>query len=108
MADAETIELDKPAGFIIVRQAADEVEILNLAVEPPLRRQGIARILVAEVIQWGHNSGARSIWLEVRESNAGANRFYKAVGFCVAGRRRNYYGEPAEDALVLTAPIPDA
>jgi ribosomal-protein-alanine N-acetyltransferase len=93
------------AGFIVVGHAADEMEILSLAVAPAHRRRGVARMLLAEAKREGREAGARTIWLEVRSSNENARRFYEATGFSVAGRRPKYYRNPDEDALTLTATI---
>jgi ribosomal-protein-alanine acetyltransferase len=105
VADEISSEAKTLAGFLVVRFAADEMEILNLVVEPGCRRRGVARMLLAEAVREGRDSGARSIWLEVRASNGSAARFYEAMGFRVAGRRPKYYRDPDEDALVLTAAI---
>lgn len=90
------------AGFIAARIAADECEILNLAVAPAHRRRGIARRLVERALSEARGAGARRCWLEVRASNAGAIAFYRAMGFGAAGLRRGYYSAPVEDALVMT------
>jgi len=86
------------AGFLVARQVAPgEREILNLAVDPQERRQGIAQALVACELQ-----RASSAWyLEVRCSNHSAFQLYESVGFKLAGRRPEYYDEPAEDGIVM-------
>jgi ribosomal protein S18 acetylase RimI-like enzyme len=85
-------------GFVVTRAtAADEREILNVAVEASVRGIGIGRILVETVL-----ITARGWWfLEVRESNVAAANLYKALGFQAAGRREDYYHDPAEAAIVL-------
>ena len=88
-------------GFVLVRAVADEMEILNLAVEPEARRHGIAGRLLAHAVQEVKRAGVKSVYLEVRESNSGARAFYSAKGFAEQGRRKNYYSQPVEDALVL-------
>ena len=87
------------AGFLVSREvAAGEREILNLAVDPVQRRRGVARRLLENEL-----AGARGQWfLEVRESNAGARRFYESLGFRVAGQRKDYYREPPDGAIVMT------
>jgi polysaccharide biosynthesis protein PslH len=86
------------AGFLVWRQTApDEREILNLAVDPSRRRQGIARRLLEGAIL---SSGA-AWFLEVRESNTAALSLYKGLGFEVNGRREAYYHDPPEAAIVL-------
>lgn len=91
-----------PAGFLVARCAADQMEILNLAVEPSSRRRGTASRLLEAVLTSGRQEGARTVFLEVRTSNAGAIAFYRRHGFEVSGRRAGYYFDPKEDALVLT------
>lgn len=88
-------------GFIIVRRINDEMEILNLAVDPASRRGGIASRLFMESTAGGEGGGLRRIFLEVRESNSVARAFYASHGFVMSGRRRGYYSDPVEDALVL-------
>ena len=68
---------------------------------PDTRRGGIGRALVQKVISALTERGARQIYLEVRESNAGARAMYGALGFQEVGRRRGYYRRPIEDAIVL-------
>ncbi len=88
-------------GFVVARCAANEIEILNLAIAPEARRRGVARLLVAEAIAWGESCGAVKAFLEVRESNSAAIRLYESLGFAEAGRRARYYVDPIEDGLML-------
>jgi [ribosomal protein S18]-alanine N-acetyltransferase len=90
------------AGIIVTRIAADEAEILNLAVLPTVRRRGLARALLLTALAAARALNARRAFLEVRESNLGARAFYSRMGFIECGRRHAYYREPAEDALILT------
>lgn len=84
------------AGFAVWQELpGGEAELLNLAVDPRLRRRGAGRALVEAM------SGRRA-WLEVRASNEGAIRFYESLGFERRGLRRNYYRDPAEDAVVMS------
>ena len=89
-------------GFLVMRTAADESEILNLAVEPERRRQGIASALLAAAIEACRAAGAKSVYLEVRESNAVAIAFYRSSGFEPTGRRARYYQDPPEAAVVMS------
>jgi ribosomal protein S18 acetylase RimI-like enzyme len=89
-------------GFLVARVAADELEILNLGVQPQARRQGTGRLLLEAALDWGRASGAARAFLEVRESNQPARLFYEAQGFIVAGRRSLYYAQPPQAALVLS------
>lgn len=90
------------AGFIIGRSAADEFEILNLAVANSHRRRGIATRLLQDVCLRTRATGTRGIYLEVRASNAPAQALYSRVGFTPCGRRARYYRDPEEDAIVFS------
>jgi ribosomal-protein-alanine acetyltransferase len=89
-------------GMVVARTASGEAEILNLAVGRAWRRHGTGRRLVEEALTACKAAGARSAFLEVRESNAGARAFYASLGFLESGRRHRYYRCPEEDALVLS------
>ena len=96
---------DAVAGYAIARWAADSGEILNLAVTPKHRREGIAAHLIDALLEELRCRKVREVFLEVRESNGPARALYKAKGFGVAGMRRAYYRYPTEDALVLRLPL---
>lgn len=82
-------------GFLVTRETAPgETEILNMAVDPAFRRRGIGRRLLEPILRG-------EVFLEVRESNTGAQALYISLGFQVAGRRRRYYTDPPEDAIVM-------
>jgi ribosomal-protein-alanine acetyltransferase len=89
------------AGFLVARFAADECEIMNLAVAPRERRRGTGSRLLAAALAVAGERGARRVFLEVRASNLIAQRFYARHGFQSAGRRTDYYVAPPEDALLL-------
>jgi tRNA threonylcarbamoyl adenosine modification protein YeaZ len=91
-------------GFIVVRAAADEAEILSIGVVPPARRSGTGRKLVSAGAEKARNVGAATLFLEVARENEAARALYAASGFAEAGLRPGYYREPGakpEDALVL-------
>jgi ribosomal-protein-alanine N-acetyltransferase len=97
-------ELDgRVAGILIGRVAADEFEILNLAVGKEFRRRGIGTQLVSSAFEYARTAGARRTYLEVRASNAGGIDFYARMGFRECGRRPNYYHDPTEDAVLLVS-----
>jgi ribosomal-protein-alanine acetyltransferase len=101
------IEESRPsavAGFLIAR-CGEEWEIENVVVDPALRRQGIGRELIEQVLRDAVHNGSTAILLEVRESNAAARALYAKAGFKEEGRRRAYYQNPEEDALVLRRPL---
>ncbi len=92
-------------GYVILHVVADEAELLNLAVDPVARGQGVGRALIRAGVTAAGARGARAVYLEVRESNAVARHLYATEGFEVVGRRAGYYRTPAEDAVVLRAAI---
>ena len=97
---------DGVAGYVIAQDAADEGEILNLAVAPGRQRGGIGRALVEQVLGALAGRGARRVFLEVREANTAARALYAALGFREVGRRPRYYRRPVEDEIILRAAIP--
>lgn len=99
-------EDDILVGHLIGRTVVDEGEILTLAVAPERRRRGIAARLLTEALATMAGRGVGRVWLEVRASNDAAQALYQEHGFTPAGRRRGYYREPVEDALVLRRELP--
>lgn len=93
-----------PHGFILVRAAGGEAEILTLAVAPPMRCQGMGRALVCAAAGHAHALGAATLFLEVAMGNDAARGLYRGLGFEAVGRRKAYYA--GEDALVLKAALP--
>lgn len=89
------------AGYAVFWQVLDQGELGNVAVDPPWRRRGLARRLVAAVMERAGARGVRELFLEVRPSNTGARQLYESFGFVQVGQRRNYYQEPMEDAVVM-------
>jgi len=95
-------ELDeRVTGYLVGRTAHPEAEILNVAVAPGARRRGIGRALLDAALLRLERDGIDVVVLEVRASNAGAQRLYEVAGFHPVGVRRGYYAAPREDALVL-------
>ena len=89
------------AGYVCLWEVADELHITNIAVHPDLRRRGIARTLLERVLADARQRAIRLVVLEVRPSNAEALALYESFGFRVVGRRRGYYYDTGEDALVM-------
>ena len=75
--------------------------MMNIAVSPDYRRQGIGQALVERLVTELSAVGVRCLALEVRLSNEPAKALYEKLGFALAGRRPNYYRNPKEDALIL-------
>ena len=92
-------------GFLVARRIASDLEILNFAVKPDARRQGIGGALLEEALRWAKSFDAPRAFLEVRVSNLAALRFYELYHLHTTGRRPRYYAAPIEDALVLAAPL---
>jgi ribosomal-protein-alanine N-acetyltransferase len=83
------------AGFVTVRFAADEAEILTVAVDSRYRGRGYGRLLMEDVIRRLYRERIAALFLEVDRTNRPAVRLYQRLGFKVAGERKNYYSEPA-------------
>jgi [ribosomal protein S18]-alanine N-acetyltransferase len=90
-------------GYVCLWEIADELHITNIAVDPSLRRRGIGRALLQGVIDDARVRGLRVVALEVRPSNTEARTLYESFGFRIVGRRRGYYYDTGEDALVMEA-----
>jgi ribosomal-protein-alanine N-acetyltransferase len=89
------------AAFCSCWVIADELHVNTIAVRDEHRRQGLGRALMEYVLQDAAASGAIRATLEVRRSNLAAQRLYASLGFSTRGVRRQYYTDPAEDALIL-------
>jgi ribosomal-protein-alanine N-acetyltransferase len=88
-------------GFVAARACADELHVNNIGVRAGLRRRGMGARLLGAALERAARDGARRAVLEVRAGNEAAQALYRHFGFEVTGRRRDYYKEPAEDALVM-------
>ena len=80
----------------------DEAHLMNIAVAPSLQGQGLGELLLLDLLERVRGKGAVTCTLEVRPSNIRAQRLYKRLGFDVAGRRKHYYVDDGEDALIMT------
>ena len=96
---------ERVVGYILGRRAADEVEIINLAVHPLMRKKGVAKALLRRFVDEIIRGGSERIFLEVRETNEPAIRLYKGFGFERVGVRRGYYVDTGEDALIMKLEI---
>ena len=95
------VDGDTVAGYIGSQSVLDEADIMNVAVHPAYRRQGIGRTLVTALAEALREKGIRGLMLEVRESNAPAIALYEDLGFVQVGLRKNYYRNPKENALIM-------
>jgi ribosomal-protein-alanine N-acetyltransferase len=98
-------ELDgRLVGMLVLWMIVDEAHIATVATHPGYRRQGIASQLLVEALKSAHAEGARSALLEVRAGNQAAQEIYHKFGFEVVGRRKRYYKDNYEDAVLMTLP----
>jgi ribosomal-protein-alanine N-acetyltransferase len=98
----------KVVGMIVVWLIVDEAHVATIATDPQYRRQGIGKRLLAHALQQLIDDGARSSFLEVRESNLAAQEMYRKFGYEVTGRRRRYYRDNDEDAILMNLDALDA
>ena len=94
-------EGEQVTGYIGSQTVMDETDMMNVAVHPDFRRQGIAEVLVSTLVEKLKEMRSHCLTLEVRASNAPAIALYEKLGFAEIGRRKNYYRNPREDALIL-------
>jgi ribosomal-protein-alanine N-acetyltransferase len=93
-------------GYICPMQILDEGHILDVAVDPVFRGQGVGRLLVEHVLTRCREKGAEFVSLEVRPSNHSALSLYRQIGFVEVGRRKRYY-ENGEDAILMEYLFPE-
>ena len=91
----------KVVGMIVVWLIVNEAHVATVATDPEYRRQGIGKRLLAHALRHMIPEGARSSFLEVRESNLVAQEMYRKFGYEITGRRRRYYRDNDEDAILM-------
>ena len=92
---------DQLVGYVGSQSSIDEADIMNVAVNPGWRRQGVAESLINGLVAQLKDRGIHALMLEVRVTNEPAIALYEKLGFVEVGRRKNYYRNPKEDALIL-------
>ena len=95
------VDDDVVIGYVGSQTVMDEADMMNIAVRPDRRREGLAERLVETLVSRLGERNVRSLTLEVRASNEAAKALYAKLGFEKIGRRPNYYRMPKEDALIL-------
>lgn len=104
MAEAE-LGQGTLVAFLVARRVSEEWELENIAVSQEFRRQGIGMQLLDALLALVQETKGSAVLLEVRESNMAARQLYEKSGFRETGRRRNYYAEPVEDAVLYRRAI---
>lgn len=99
----------EPTGFVLARVAADEIEILTVAIRNSHRRKGIAQTLINQALDWGRKNNGVICHLEVAADNTAALALYESLGFEETGRRDRYYHRPqgAIDAVLMAKQLGD-
>ena len=95
------VEGDTVAGYVGSQTVMGESDMMNVAVAPEYRRQGIAEQLIIDLIRQLNDRNSKSLALEVRQSNLPAISLYEKLGFVQVGCRPRYYRNPKEDALIM-------
>ena len=88
-------------AYICFWVAAGEIHLMNIAVDPKMRKKGLGRHLMDKLFETGADEDVHKIWLEVRPSNEAARALYSKMGFTEVGRRQRYYTDTGEDAIVM-------
>ena len=91
----------KVAGYANFKILAGEGDIERVAVHPQMRRRGFGRKLMEKMVEYAKSQGVADMTLDVRVNNEKALNLYKSCGFAEEGRRKDYYREPTEDAIIL-------
>ena len=95
------VDGDTVAGYVGSQTVMGESDMMNVAVAPEYRRQGIAEQLIIDLIRQLNDRNSKSLALEVRQSNLPAISLYEKLGFVQVGCRPRYYRNPKEDALIM-------
>ena len=93
------------AGYINTAYILDEMELNRICVLPGYRRRGAGAALLREAFRFAAEKGVTAFFLEVRASNAPAQALYRSAGFVEVGRRKRYYQNPDEDAILMRAAV---
>lgn len=94
-------------GYLIIYYAAREIHVMNIAVRRDRRELGLASWMMSRIMELGRRNSMETCFLEVRESNMPARGLYEKLGFRQIGRRKGYYRESGEDAIVMELRLRD-
>ncbi len=92
---------ERLAGYVGSQTVLGESDMMNVAVDGAYRRQSVGKMLIEALMEHLKARGSHCLTLEVRDSNTPARNLYASLGFSQIGRRKNYYRNPREDALIL-------
>lgn len=95
------MQMSKIIAYSIIYYAADQADLANIAVLPECRGQKIGKALLEKTMEIARDNGVSDVFLEVRESNFAARGLYQSSDFVEIGRRRKYYKNPREDAIIM-------
>jgi len=93
-------------GFLVAQHLVPEWELENIVVAPTARRKGLGKRLLDALLAAAKKTNSKSVFLEVRESNTAARTLYETAGFAQTGRRKSYYTNPPEDAILYRLNLP--
>lgn len=103
---ALVLEEEAIAAFIVAKALGPEWEIENVAVSGPARRRGLGSRLLGQLLDLARSRGALQVFLEVRASNHAARALYEKWAFVESGRRKAYYADPPDDAVLYRLAFP--
>ena len=95
------MQMQKIVAYSVVYTAEDEGDLANIAVLPECRGLGLGGALLDEILEISFNDGVSRMFLEVRESNVAARGLYLSRSFAEIGKRKRYYRNPTEDAVLM-------
>jgi [ribosomal protein S18]-alanine N-acetyltransferase len=96
----ERVDQSNALGFLVARHLTPEWELENIVVARASRQKGIGKQLLERLLTVARETNSESVFLEVRESNSPARALYERSGFHETGRRKSYYSNPLEDAII--------
>lgn len=95
------VDGEEVIGYVCTEFIGDEGHLLNLAVSPDRRGEGVAKALVGKILEELKVRDCRFLYLEVRDSNEAAKKLYQGFSFRIVGKRKEYYVAPIEDAAIM-------